>query len=54
MRNRDNPFLCEACIENYEHGDEMLLPVVNSPRMGVCGCCGEQDVCAFDPEKYAM
>lgn len=50
----DNPYLCEACIENHRHGDDALLPVVNSPRMGVCGYCGEQDVYAFDPEKYTM
>ena len=30
-------FLCESCAEDHECGEEMLLPVVNSPRMGVCG-----------------
>lgn len=33
---------CDACAEEHE-GDyeyEMLLPVVNSPRMGVCGYTG--------------
>jgi hypothetical protein len=37
MWQRDEPFYCE------EHGDEddwSLLPVVNSPRMGVCGYTG--------------
>lgn len=35
----DNPFYCEAPAE--EHGDDWaLLPVVNSPRMGVCGYTG--------------
>ncbi len=51
---KENPFLCEACIPKHNHGDDMLLPVVNSPRMGVCGYCGERDVYAFDPEKYTM
>ena len=40
-----NPFLCDACAE--ECGAEMLLPVTNSPRMGVCGYCGEQDKFSF-------
>ncbi len=34
--------LCDTCVEEHE-GDykyEMLLPVVNSPRMGVCGYTG--------------
>jgi hypothetical protein len=32
--------LCDACIEAHEHGAEMALPVVNSPRVGVCGYTG--------------
>lgn len=28
---------CGACAAKHECGEEMLLPVVNSPRMGVCG-----------------
>lgn len=28
--------LCEDCAEEHECGEEMLLPVVNSPRMGQC------------------
>ncbi len=47
---RDNPFFCEDCAE--ENGEEMFLPVVNSPRMGVCGYCGERDVYGFTPEKF--
>lgn len=34
------PALCEACAEGHECGDEGFLPVVNSPRMGVCGYTG--------------
>lgn len=33
--------LCAACAEKHEHGDEDgYLPVVNSPRMGMCGYTG--------------
>ena len=31
-------------------GAEMLLPVTNSPRMGVCAYTGELDDYAFDPK----
>lgn len=30
-------FLCEDCEEDHDCGNEMLLPVCNSPRCGVCG-----------------
>ena len=30
-------FLCEDCEDSHECGVEMLLPVCNSPRCGVCG-----------------
>ena len=33
-------FLCDECVPEHECGDEMLLPVVNSPRMGMCGYTG--------------
>lgn len=29
--------MCEDCEETHECGTEMLLPVCNSPRCGVCG-----------------
>ncbi len=32
--------LCESCVEDHECDEEMLLPVVNSPRMGECGYTG--------------
>lgn len=35
-------FLCEDCMEDHECGEEMLLDVCNSPRMGVCGYCGSE------------
>ena len=33
-------WLCKACAVAHECGDEMCLPVVNSPRVGVCGYTG--------------
>ncbi len=32
--------LCEQCAKNHECGEDFLLPVVNSPRCGVCGFTG--------------
>ncbi len=34
-------WLCKKCAKNHECGDEMFLPVVNSPRTGVCGYTGD-------------
>jgi len=36
-------FLCESCAKKHECGEDMLLPVVNSPRMGMCGYTGEAE-----------
>lgn len=33
-------WLCDQCLQEHECGDEMALPVVNSPRVGVCGYTG--------------
>jgi Plasmid pRiA4b ORF-3-like protein len=33
-------FFCEAHAEGHNCGEEAMLPVVNSPRMGVCGYAG--------------
>jgi hypothetical protein len=33
-------WLCEACAEAHKCGTEMCLPVVNSPRAGVCAYTG--------------
>jgi len=46
----ENPFYCDECSEKHDH-DDMLLPVANSPRMGVCGYGGEQDTFTFIPGK---
>jgi len=32
--------LCSECAKKHECGEEMMLPVVNSPRMGMCGYIG--------------
>ncbi len=31
---------CDRCMKRHECGEEMFLPLVNSPRTGVCGYCG--------------
>jgi len=36
----DPAWYCDACAEEHECGEEMMLPVVNSPRVGVCGYTG--------------
>ncbi|MEW5802881.1 MAG: hypothetical protein AB1847_12350 [bacterium] len=36
-------WLCGECAEEHECGEDMLLPVVNSPRVGMCGYTGNGD-----------
>jgi len=31
---------CESCAKKHKCGEDYLLPVVNSPRMGMCGYVG--------------
>lgn len=33
-------WLCDTCAQEHACGEEMLLPVVNSPRVGMCGYTG--------------
>ncbi|ODS35044.1 MAG: hypothetical protein A7316_04550 [Candidatus Altiarchaeales archaeon WOR_SM1_86-2] len=33
-------WLCDKCAGEHECGEEMMMPVVNSPRVGVCGYTG--------------
>jgi hypothetical protein len=41
MYERENPFYCELHSEDHDCDEpEMLLPVVNSPRMGMCAYTG--------------
>lgn len=35
---------CVACLPDHECGEEMALPLVNSPRVGVCGYTGPAEV----------
>ena len=37
----DEGCLCDECAAEHECGEDMLLPVVNSPRVGVCGYTGQ-------------
>ena len=39
----DKGWLCDECASAHECGEEMLLPVVNSPRVGMCGYTGQRD-----------
>ena len=45
MYDGSYPFLCNVCAGKGDN--EMVLPVTNSPRMGVCGYCGELDNFSF-------
>ena len=36
----DKGWLCDDCAEEHECGEEMLLPVVNSPGVGLCTYTG--------------
>lgn len=40
----ENGLLCERCAEKHHCGDEMWLPVVNSPRTGMCGYTGPETI----------
>jgi hypothetical protein len=37
----DKGWLCDKCAQEHKCGEDMLLPVVNSPRVGMCGYTGE-------------
>ncbi|MEE4112859.1 MAG: hypothetical protein V2I40_08600 [Desulfobacteraceae bacterium] len=37
----DAGWLCEACAQTHDCDEDMFLPVVNSPRTGICGYTGE-------------
>jgi hypothetical protein len=54
MYNSGNPFFCAKCSEEHEDGEEMMLPVVNSPRMGECGYDGELDIFTFNPAAIVL
>ena len=33
-------WLCDECADKHKCGEDMLMPVVNSPRVGMCGYTG--------------
>ena len=33
-------WVCDECAPKHKCGEDMLLPVVNSPRVGMCGYTG--------------
>jgi hypothetical protein len=39
-QQEDSGWLCDECSETHKCGEEMQLPVVNSPRAGVCAYTG--------------
>jgi Plasmid pRiA4b ORF-3-like protein len=39
--NEGDAFFCDAHADVHDCGEEAMLPVVNSPRMGVCGYTGD-------------
>ncbi len=43
----EGEFYCDSCFEEHSLDEDMWLPVVNSPRMGVCGYDGLQDTDNF-------
>jgi hypothetical protein len=43
----DKGYLCDACAQDHQYGEEMLLPRVNSPRAGVCGYTGQDPAYTF-------
>jgi hypothetical protein len=38
--SEDKGWLCDDCAAEHKCGEEMFLPVVNSPRVGTCGYTG--------------
>jgi hypothetical protein len=42
-------FVCDQCQDTHACGEEMILDVVNSPRMGVCGYGGPDMVDKWTP-----
>ena len=46
------PFYCAECSEKYD--EEMMSPIANSPRVGVCGYTGDLDVFEFNPASIGL
>jgi hypothetical protein len=43
MGINDEAWFCDKCAEKHDCSSAYLLPIANSPRVGVCGYCGEED-----------
>ena len=39
--SRKGASLCDGCVEHHKCGEDMFLPIVNSPRSGECGYTGK-------------
>jgi len=37
-----NGFLCKACMKKHKCEEPSFLPIVNSPRIGMCGFTGKE------------
>ena len=44
-------YLCEDCIPKHECGEDMILPYVNSPRVGECAYGSWEDVYGVSQKK---
>ena len=44
---------CDDCAEVHSCEEEFFLPIVNSPRMGVCGYTGPEREDEFEYEHYS-
>ena len=40
MKKAERTSLCENCTKHHKCGEDMFLPIVNSPRSGECGYTG--------------
>lgn len=40
----EEAWLCKKCVRKHKCEEDYFLPVVNSPRVGVCGYTGEADI----------
>jgi hypothetical protein len=49
--NLEEAGLCDNCAKKHESADE-LLPVVNSPRVGVCGYTGDEEEEDWDEDEW--
>jgi len=51
--NYERQFYCADCAEGHKDDDFGVLPITNSPRMGLCAYDGELDTFTFNPEAFA-